>query len=168
VSTKRQAPYLLSKTRLTTKNETRSPEVTKIICVNAQTPISTEAKGWVLYDGRCGFCSAGARRMASFLNHLHFRTTPLQTPWVVDRLGSQKALNPGEMALLTREGKLLFGVDAYVHVLEQTPGLKPFASIARTPWIHRLLERAYRWVADHRLQISTVCRLKPDLPSITR
>jgi hypothetical protein len=102
--------------------------------------------------------------MAAMLDRLGFRTTPLQSPWVVERLGPKKALTPGEMALLTRDGQLLFGVDAYIHVLEQTSSLRPFAKVARVGWVYGRLRGLYRWIADHRQQISAVCHLKPDLP----
>ena len=122
-------------------------------------------RGWVLYDGRCGFCSAGTRQMAGLLRGLGFATAPLQAPWVAAKLGEAASLAPQEMGLLTRDGRLLEGVDAYVHVAEQLWWGKPFARLARIGWINRWLRRAYRWIAAHRGQISTACRLRPDLPA---
>ena len=122
------------------------------------------ARGWVLYDGRCGFCSAGARRMAKLLARLGFGVTPLQTPWVVEKLGRDAKLNLQELGLLTRDGRLLEGVDAYVYVADQVWWGKPLAWLARFAWVDRVLRWAYRWIAAHRTQISRACRLTPDLP----
>ena len=123
----------------------------------------TTPHGWILYDGRCGMCSAGARRLRSFFLRAGFATIPLQTPWVVAKIGAGLSLAPEEMALLTREGRLLGGVDVYIHVAEQSGWSKPLAALGRVGWIHRLLTSLYRWIAAHRHRISTVCRLQADL-----
>ena len=123
------------------------------------------SRGWVLYDGRCGFCSAGARRTRAFLHNLGFAVLPLQTPWVVVRLGKSMTLTPRQMALLTRDGALLEGVDAYIHIAGQFWWGRPFARLARLSLLNRLLRKAYQWIADRRQRISAVCRLTPDLPA---
>jgi predicted DCC family thiol-disulfide oxidoreductase YuxK len=125
---------------------------------------SNNNAGWVLYDGRCGFCSAGARRTAGILKSLGFDLLPLQTPWVVQRLGASATLMAQEMALLTREGRVVGGVDAYVYVAEQFWWGRPFAWLARRRPVDRVLRWTYRWIAAHRQQISAACRLRPDLP----
>src|SRR5947209_5424165 len=85
--------------------------------------------GWVLYDGHCGFCSAGARRMVGLLKNLGFAIIPLQTPWVVDKLGADVTLSAQEMALLTRAGVLVGGIDAYIYVADQFWYGRPFARV---------------------------------------
>lgn len=132
--------------------------------MNANTVDRRPVRGWVLYDGRCGFCSAGARRMAGLLRRLDFRTVPLQTPWVVEKLGTPPNVTPMEMAVLTCEGRVLQGVDAYLHVAEQFWWGKPFAWVARLRVVNGLLRAIYRWIAAHRLRISALCKLQPDLP----
>jgi predicted DCC family thiol-disulfide oxidoreductase YuxK len=123
------------------------------------------AAGWVLYDGRCGFCSAGARRTAGMLKSLGFGMLPLQTPWVVQRLGPEATLAAQEMALLTREGRVVGGMDAYAYVAEQFWWGRPLAWLMRRRPVDRLLRWTYRWIAAHRQQISAACRLRPDLPA---
>jgi hypothetical protein len=125
---------------------------------------SSKTAGWVLYDGPCGFSSASARRAAVILNSLGFDLLPLQTPWVIQRLGPAATLAAQEMALLTREGRVVGGVDAYVYVAEQFRWGRPFAWLARRGPVDRLLRWTYRWIAAHRQQISAACRLRPDLP----
>ena len=112
------------------------------------------AVGWVLYDGRCGLCSAGARRSRSLLRRLGLRLATLQS---AGRSASQ------EFLLLTRDGSILGGVDAYLFVAEQLWWARPLARLGRVRPIHHTLSRAYRWIASHRRQISAVCRLHPDL-----
>ena len=120
--------------------------------------------GWVLYDGHCGFCSAGIRRVANLLHHLGYATLPLQTPWVAEKIGASAAFAPQELALLTPNGQLLNGIDAYLFIAEKIWWARPLARIARIRPIYNLLHRTYRWIADHRQQISATCRLHPDLP----
>ena len=120
--------------------------------------------GWVLYDGHCGFCSAGVRRAASLLRRLGYPPVPLQTPWVVEKLGPDATVIAQEMALLTRDGQVLGGIDAYLYIAQKLWWARPLALLARFRPIDRLLRRAYRWIAAHRQQISAACRLRPDLP----
>lgn len=134
--------------------------------MNVKVATSSESpspRGWILYDGRCGMCSTGARRTTRLFNRAGYVTTPLQTPWIVARLGGAKTLAPKEMALLTREGQLFEGVDVYLHLAEQWWWSKPFAIIGRVPCVRSLLKIMYRWIAEHRHRISAVCHLQPDL-----
>jgi predicted DCC family thiol-disulfide oxidoreductase YuxK len=112
--------------------------------------------GWVLYDGRCGMCSAGARRSRSLLRRLGLRLAPLQS---TGRSGSQ------ELLLLARDGRVLGGVDAYLHVADHLWWARPLARLGHLPPIHRALCRVYRWIAAHRRRISTACHLRPDISS---
>ncbi len=120
-------------------------------------------RGWMLYDGRCGFCSAGMRRISGLLRELGYATAPLQAPWVVERIGARLALDPQELMLLTPDGRIIGGVDAYLHIAGEVWWGKPVAWMGRIGWVHGLLASSYRWIADHRQRISAVCRLKPDL-----
>ena len=135
---------------------------------NTNIPDNPKIRGWVLYDGHCGFCSAGARQTASLMRRLGFAITPLQTPWVAARLGNDLAHIPQEMALLTRDGLLLEGVDAYLYIAGQMWWARPFAFLAKVRWVDQLLRWMYRWIAAHRRQISAACRLQPDLPESGR
>jgi predicted DCC family thiol-disulfide oxidoreductase YuxK len=112
--------------------------------------------GWLLYDGRCGLCSAGARRSQSLLRRLGLRPATLQS---TGRSGS------GELMLLTRDGQVLGGVEAYLYVADQLWWSHPLARVGRLPPIYRALCRVYRSIAAHRRRISTVCHLQPDLSS---
>jgi hypothetical protein len=89
---------------------------------------------------------------------------PLQTPWVTRRLGSNPAAAPREMALLTGDGRIIAGDDAYLYVAEQLWWARALARVGRFRPIHRLLRGAYAWIAAHRQRISSACRLQPDLP----
>jgi predicted DCC family thiol-disulfide oxidoreductase YuxK len=139
-----------------------------------------EATGWVLYDGRCGFCSAGVRRAAPVLKTVGLVLLPVQAPWAVRQLkltrGTRSAEGepaghrdrvPGEIALLTRDGRLIGGVDAYLYIAERLWWARPLGRLGRLGPIHRLLHIVYAWIAGHRQQISAACRLDADLPPET-
>jgi predicted DCC family thiol-disulfide oxidoreductase YuxK len=102
-------------------------------------------------------CTWAVRRHARLLRRLGYRLRPLQ-----DVEFQQYNLSDSrEMLLLTPDNMLLPGVDAYLHILAGLPFSGGLIRFLRHPRINRLLRRAYRWVADHRLRISQVCRLKP-------
>ena len=128
---------------------------------------NTTPRGWILYDGRCGMCSAGVRRLRTLFRHAGFVAIPLQTPWVIAKLGAGQTLAPREMAMLTHDGQLLLGVDVYIHVAERNGWSRPFATLGKIQWVHGVLTAIYRWIAAHRHRISAVCRLQPDLPDET-
>ena len=128
---------------------------------------NTTSHGWILYDGRCGMCSVGVRRLRALFHQAGFVAIPLQTPWVVAKLGAGQTLSPREMGLLTPDGRLLQGVDVYIHLAEQSGWSRPLATAGKIRWVHRVLSYLYRWIAAHRQRISTVCRLQPDLPEET-
>jgi predicted DCC family thiol-disulfide oxidoreductase YuxK len=137
---------------------TRGVFISEFISVITEISNTTDntVDGWLLYDGRCGLCSTGARRSQALLRHLGLRLAPLLS---TGRSTSQ------ELLLLTRDGRALGGIDAYLYVADQLWWARPLARLGRLPPIHRALCRAYRWIAAHRLRISSVCHLRPDLPS---
>jgi predicted DCC family thiol-disulfide oxidoreductase YuxK len=112
-------------------------------------------RGWIFFDRDCSFCSDLARRFASVFAKRGFHFEPLQQPWVLERLGltADEALE--EMRVLTTDGDVFGGADAVVFLAQQVWWGSPFAALARFAFVHRLLDRSYRWVAAHR-----TCALK--------
>src|SRR5262249_18594048 len=64
-----------------------------------------------------------------------------------------------EVLLLTADGRLKGGVDAYLHVAGEVWWGKPLAWVGNLPWVKAGLEAAYRVVARNRMGITAACRL---------
>lgn len=133
--------------------------------MTAQTPNPTEssARGWLFYDARCGFCSTSVRRIRKRVGRLGYEVVARQTPWVTERLGKESSVPVGEMLLLTRQGRIFSGIDAYLEIASQMRWAKPLVWLARKNPIYFLLRCFYRWFAARRQRISAVCRLTPDI-----
>jgi acetyl esterase len=119
------------------------------------------ARGWVLYDGQCGFCSASVRRVINIIRRRGFEAVPLQTPWVRERTGLDEATLLRDMRLLLNDGRLISGADAYLYVMRRIWWTLPAALLFSLPGLHWAFSRAYRWVATNRGQISRACGLTP-------
>jgi hypothetical protein len=74
----------------------------------------------------------------------------MQTPWVQERLRLQPGAPLEEMRVLTRENQNLSGVDAVVFLAGRICWSWPLAMLARLPFMHAIVDRAYRWIAAHR------------------
>jgi predicted DCC family thiol-disulfide oxidoreductase YuxK len=115
--------------------------------------LPSEHRWAVLYDADCGFCKwllAGLLRWdrAALLHPI-----PLQRSEADDLL---RELTPAErMAswhLISPTGERRSGGEALAAILRLLPaGRLPAAGFARFP---RLTDRAYRWIAEHRSQLS--------------
>ena len=113
-------------------------------------------RGWIFFDRDCTFCSDLARRFESVFAKRGFQFEPLQQPWVLERLGltADEALE--EMRVLTTDGKVFGGADAVVFLAQKVWWGSPLAALARFQFVHRQLDRWYRWVAAHR-----TCAIRP-------
>jgi predicted DCC family thiol-disulfide oxidoreductase YuxK len=109
----------------------------------------------VLYDADCGFCKWLLSALLRWDRPARLHPIALQRPEADDLL---EELTPAErMAswhLISPTGKRHSGGAALPPLLRALPaGRLPAAGFARFP---RLTERGYRWVAEHRLQLSKV------------
>ena len=121
---------------------------------------SDSFRGWILYDGACASCSASARRFDRIFRRRGFFFLPLQTEWVMQRLGLEAGAPLEEMHVLTNEGQDIAGADAVIFLARQIWWARPVVALARLPGMHALLDRSYRWVAAHRGCDYIVCDLK--------
>ena len=62
-----------------------------------------------------------------------------------------------EMLLLLPDGRLLGGVDAYIHLSARIWWATPLALLASTPGLNFLTRRLYAWIAAQRFGISRAC-----------
>jgi uncharacterized protein YqjF (DUF2071 family)/predicted DCC family thiol-disulfide oxidoreductase YuxK len=124
-----------------------------------------ESEGWVLFDGRCGFCSWWVPRLAHVLTKAGFSIAPLQTPWVRDTI----TLSNGELAddirVLLKNGIMMSGADAYLHCMKRIRGLKIVGLLLGAPVLRFFTRRVYRLVNRSRFGISRVCKLPPMMGS---
>jgi predicted DCC family thiol-disulfide oxidoreductase YuxK len=114
--------------------------------------------GWLLYDGDCPLCIAGAKRFARILNRRGFKLAPLQEPWVENRLGLAPEVLLNEMRLLLPDGRILGGADVVIYLAGRIWWAWPFYLLARVPGVKGVLQKIYRWIAAHRYCASGTCR----------
>lgn len=111
-------------------------------------------RGWVvLYDANCGFCKWLLSALLRWDRAARLHPIALQQPEADDLL---QGLTPAErMAswhLISPRGERRSGGAAVPPLLRVLPaGRAPAAAFARFP---RLTDRGYRWVAEHRSQLS--------------
>ena len=120
----------------------------------------TEKNGHtLLYDGDCPFCRSLVDRWRGTLEGRGFEIVPLQTEWVRCRLDLSKGELLSEMRVLTSDNRVLGGAAVLVHVWSKIWWAWPLWLAAQVPGAKWLLERAYRWVAEHRMCLSGACSL---------
>jgi predicted DCC family thiol-disulfide oxidoreductase YuxK len=107
----------------------------------------------VLYDGDCGFCKWMLAGLLRFDRSQRLRPIALQRPEAEALLAD---LDPdermGSWHLVAADGTRSSGGAALPALLRLLPGGRaPAAAFARFP---RPTEAGYRWVADHRTQLS--------------
>lgn len=111
-------------------------------------------RGWtVLYDADCGFCKWLLSGLLRWDREARLRPIALQRSEAGDLL---RELTPAERIaswhLISPTGERRSGGAAVAPLLRLLPaGRGPAAGFARFP---RLTDRGYRWVAEHRSQLS--------------
>jgi predicted DCC family thiol-disulfide oxidoreductase YuxK len=128
--------------------------------LEATTPRADSFRGWILYDGDCRSCTASAKGFDRIFRRRNFVFLPLQTDWVIKRLGLESGAPLEEMRVLTADGRDIGGADAVIFLGHQIWWAWPFVALARLPGVHTLLDRGYRWIAAHRGCDHIGCSLK--------
>lgn len=112
-----------------------------------------------LYDSQCEVCQAGVSWIRALDRDGAVTCTALQD-------GPVEQLHPGlrEADCLAQlhvvdsgTGRIHVGWDAVLRIAAELPALRATAAVARQPVVRRAGERAYRWVAANRSQLSA-CR----------
>ena len=117
------------------------------------------AKGWVLYDGECGFCSRWLQLWQLILARHGFGIAALQEPWVKQRLQLPPEELLYDIRLLAREGESVSGANVYLQVTRRIWWAWPFYAAFSLPGFNRLIHIGYRWFARNRYCVSHACRL---------
>ena len=103
----------------------------------------------ILYDADCGFCKWALGKVLFWDRHERLRPVALQDPEADELLGGMDEERKMESwHLVTPDGEVHSGGEAFAPLAAQLPGAAPLGSLARA--CPRATERAYRFVADHR------------------
>jgi predicted DCC family thiol-disulfide oxidoreductase YuxK len=112
----------------------------------------------VLYDRDCGICTATARALVRLdaRGSLVFQPLQLwQSPNGPSRTELERVLH-----VVDDRGRWSSGGAAMLEIARRVPALRAVAVTARIPGATVVLELTYRFVADHRHQLSALLGLK--------
>jgi predicted DCC family thiol-disulfide oxidoreductase YuxK len=123
--------------------------------------VRAPARGWILYDGECGFCSRWVNFWAKTLVRRGFEPAALQEPWVAQKLQMPVDSLLADIRLLPADGQLVSGADVYLYVTRRIWWAWPFYAVFSLPGFNWLLHTGYRWFAGNRHCISHSCKLRP-------
>ncbi len=133
--------------------------------MTAEPPDSTAPRrGWVLYDGDCGFCRRWATLCASTLRRNGYTPAPLQASWVRPRLSCDPDDLLADLRLLRADGSQVRGSAVYLEVMRHIWWTWPLSRLFRLPGLHHLFDWTYRTVAAHRSHLSSACGLDSSKP----
>jgi len=118
-----------------------------------------EIKGWVLYDGSCGFCSRWAPLWQRTLERRGFHLATLQSDWVGEKLGLPRGALLLDFCLLLSDGEQLKGADAYRYLMRRIWWTWPLYILSILPIFRTFFDLGYRLFADNRHFISRACHL---------
>lgn len=116
-------------------------------------------KGWILYDGSCGFCSTWVPFWQHSLKKRGFGVAPLQEQWVREALNLDEAALLRDVRLLLVSGEVLEGAAAYRFAMQRIWWAYPLYILSVTPVVRSLFDWGYRIIAEHRYHVSRVCNL---------
>jgi predicted DCC family thiol-disulfide oxidoreductase YuxK len=119
------------------------------------------SKGWVLYDGMCGFCSWWIPFWKKTINRTGYDIAMLQSSWVREKLALDEELLNKDIVLLFSSGRKLVGADAYIFGMRTVWWSSPLGFILGLPGFRQLTWLFYKLFNRNRFLVSRVCRLKP-------
>ena len=117
-------------------------------------------RGWVLYDGHCGFCSRWVKFWQPTLERNGFAIAALEEPWVAQKLTLPYEELVRDIRLVLCDGRLVSGEDVYLFVARRIWWAWPFYAVFSLPGFHWLIHTGYRWFARNRHYVSHTCGLR--------
>lgn len=124
-----------------------------------------QTKGWVLYDGRCGFCSWWIPFWGKTIKRTGYGIAMLQEKWVRDELKLPEELVNRDIVLLFADGRKLVGADAYIFGMKTVWWSAPAGYLLSIPPFKQATWLFYKLFNRNRFLVSRVCRLKPVIDS---
>ena len=119
-----------------------------------------EIKGWVLYDGACGFCSRWVRLWEPALAKRGFLIAPLQSDWVAGKLHLSDKELASDFRLLLADGEQLAGADAYRYLMRRIGWAMPLYLLSILPVFRTLFDLGYRLFEENRYLVSRHCHFQ--------
>lgn len=115
---------------------------------------------WLFYDGSCGVCCKWAAYFKAALSKKGIEISPLQSELAQElfQMADEELLK--EVRLVLNEGVRLSGPDVYRYLFRRTIWLYPVYLLSIVPPFSRLFNFSCRMFANHRNQISRICRIK--------
>jgi predicted DCC family thiol-disulfide oxidoreductase YuxK len=120
-------------------------------------PLSRE--GWILYDGGCGFCFRWIHLWKKVVESKGFTIKDLQSASAegLVQIAPHELLD--DIRVLTPNGNLESGADAYLYVARRIWWARPFYLVFSLPGFNGILRRGYKWFNRNRYRISRHCPL---------
>jgi len=112
------------------------------------------AKGWILYDGECGFCFRWVRLWKNVVEARGFALKDLQSASADRSFQISPANLLNDILILTPDGNLAAGDDVYLFAARQIWWAWPFYALFSLPGFNWMLWRGYRWFNRNRYRIS--------------
>ena len=119
-------------------------------------------RGRVFYDADCAFCRRWADVFRRRLEGGGFALAPLQSADARALLNVSEDQLLMEMRVITRQGEMLGGADALLHLAGNLGGGRRIGALARVPGIRPSLRWLYRFVARYRSCPAGACRTRVD------
>lgn len=116
-------------------------------------------QGWILYDGQCGFCSRWVHLWQRALESRGFAIRDLQSAFADGTLPLAQENLLDDIRVLTPDGELESGADAYLYVARRLWWALPFYVIFSAPGFNWILWHCYKWFNRNRYRISRQCQL---------
>ncbi|GIW41008.1 MAG: hypothetical protein KatS3mg076_1585 [Candidatus Binatia bacterium] len=111
----------------------------------------------VLYDGRCAFCVAQARRLERWVgagvDWYSFRDAGVLERY--PRISAEECERA--MQLVEPDGRVFSGAEAVARLLARRRLLRPLARVYYLPFLRPVFDRAYAWVARNRFRLGGRC-----------
>ena len=116
-------------------------------------------RGWILYDGECGFCFRWVHLWEDVVKARGFALKDLQSASAEGNLQVPPGKLLDDILVLTPSGRLKSGADAYLFVARQIWWAWPFYALFSLPGFNSILWRGYRWFNRNRYRVSRHCPL---------
>jgi len=115
--------------------------------------------GWILYDGRCRFCLRWVHFWERVLAKRGFALMDLQSAWKDGSLSVGKEQLLDDIRVLTIDGALISGANAYLFVMRRIWWAWPNYALFCLPGFHQIFQAGYRWFNRNRYRVSRHCPL---------
>lgn len=114
-------------------------------------------RGWLLYDGTCGFCSRWVPFWSGYVRSRGYEIAPLQDRDLQTRFSLQEADLLREMTLVLADGNQIRGADVYRHFLQLSWLGYPVYLLTLVSGLRQIFNWGYRTFARNRYRLAGTC-----------